>query len=219
METLRISSLLSAGETRTRTPLAPVSLRVGFDLDGVWHDFAASLRTFLVTYHADRPFGDGTYPEPTNWDFWKDWGMTLNEFLQACHEGVDAGIVFNHDPHPGTRAVFDAIHAAGHTIHIATDRPFGTNGASETLTRSWLDRHKLHFDSLTFTADKTVVKADIFIEDKPENYVSLAKAGTEVWLVDRPWNAYFIASRRLRDIREFPDKVARLSERCYATLS
>ena len=213
METLQTSSFVNMGARSASTLIAPVSLRVGFDLDGVWHDFAASLRTFLLVAYAARPFGDGTYPDPTHWDFWKDWGMTLREFLQACHEGVDAGIVFNHDPHEGTRDVFDAIHAAGHTIHVATDRQFGTNGASESLTRSWLDRHGLHFDSLTFTADKTVVKTDIFIEDKPENYAALDEAGTEVWLITRPWNEYFTASRRLREIGEYPGKVSCLSER------
>ena len=215
-DTFQVDKAVRAATSVTSRGLdmSGTSLRVGVDLDGVWHDFAGSLRYFLQTSHANKPFGDGTYPEPLRWDFYLDWGLTLEDFLQACHDGVDAGIVFSHgDPNEGSREVFESIRAAGHSIHVVTDRPFGTNGASEAATRSWLDHHGLAFDSLTFSGDKTIVNTDIFIEDKPENYTALDACGVEVWLVNRAWNESFDAERRLNNINEYVGKVADLAER------
>jgi hypothetical protein len=191
------------------------SLRVGMDLDGVHYNFANSVRHFLLTHYADKPFGDGTYPDPHRWDFFLDWGMDVKTFIRICHEGADAGIIFKFGrTFDGlSKWVFDQIHKDGHTIHVATDRSFGQNGISETHTREFLEVEALHHDSLTFTSDKTSVPTDIFIEDKVENYVALDAAGVEVWLVTRPWNLHLEGARRIDSIVEYPGKVRALARR------
>lgn len=191
------------------------ALHVGMDLDGVHYNFAKSVRHFLLTHYADKPFGDGTYPDPECWDFFKAWGMNVKQFVQVCHEGADAGIIFVYG---GTycgnsKAVFDEIHADGHFIDVETDRSFGANGISEDHTREFLASEGLHYDSLTFTSDKTSVPTDIFIEDKVENYLALDAVGTEVWLVNRPWNLHLEGARRIDSITEYPAKVRDLATR------
>ncbi|MFK5691265.1 hypothetical protein ACI3EY_16530 [Ornithinimicrobium sp. LYQ92] len=160
--------------------------RIGIDLDGVCYDFGSSVREYLVRENI-RTHQD--CPDPLRWEFYEDWGINLREFLDICHAGVDAGIIFTHgDPFPGTREAFERIKDAGHTIHIVTDRSFGKAGASVAATGAWLHRHDLPFDSLTFSADKTVVKLDAMVDDKLTNFRDLDHAGVPTWLYDRPWN-------------------------------
>lgn len=178
-------------------------MRVGIDLDGVCYDFAHSLRMYL-----DSLGGLPDYPDPVRWEFYEDWGLDLTGFLQLCHDGVDAGVIFSYgEPHPGTAEAFAKIKAAGHTIHIVTDRSFGKAGASEGATRAWLDIHELPFDSLTFSADKTVVNLDYMVDDKPENYAALKAAGVQVYLMDRPWNHHVIGAARVYTLNQFAEVI------------
>lgn len=179
-------------------------MRVGIDIDGVVYDFAASLREYLYQHHG---WDEGSCTPPTRWEFYEDWGLDLPSFIQMCSDGVAAGFVFTHgSPYPGTHDAWHRIRADGHTIHVITDRNIGHHGASEKATRAWLDLHDLPFDSLTFTADKTVVKVDTMVDDKLANYLAMRDAGVRTWLLDRPWN---------QDHLEHHQRVASLSE--YAT--
>ena len=174
---------------------------VGIDLDGVCYDFADSLRTFLEGTHRK-------YPNPIRWEFYEDWGYSLEEFLDLCHDGVDAGVIFSHgEPFPGTRDALLRLRAAGHSLHVITDRSFGKGGGSEAATRVWLDTHKIPFDSLTFSPDKTIVRTDYMIEDKLSNYDALRAAGCEVYLLDRPWNHDDGTRLRVHSLDQFANEV------------
>lgn len=163
-------------------------------IDGCAYDFAASLRHYLCRHRGWRAID---CPEPVRWEFYEDWGLSLQQFLAFCHQGVDAGVVFSHGfPLAGTRDAFGMLKAAGHTVHIITDRSFGTNGRSEGATRAWLDRHHLPYDSLTFAHDKTIVGVEVMVDDKLENYDAMESAGVETYLLKRPWNRAGQPSRR-----------------------
>jgi hypothetical protein len=175
-------------------------LRVGVDIDGVLYDFARSLHQFVCP---DAPF-----QEPLRWEFYLDWGMTEAEFKAAFHAGVDAGVIFTYGaPFPRVCDGFRLIKAAGHTIHMVTDRSQGTGGASEAATRSWLDRYDLPFDSLTFAADKTVVRLDVMVDDKPENYEALTAAGVDTFLLTRRWNQHVRGAQRVLDFYHFAELI------------
>jgi hypothetical protein len=183
-------------------------VRVGIDLDGVCYDFSASVREFLVSHHEEY-WAHEHCPPPARWEFYEDWGMDLSAFLAACHDGVDAGVIFTHgEPYANTAEAFERIKAAGHTIHIVTDRSFGTNGASEGATRAWLDCHGLPFDSLTFTSDKTIVRIDAMIDDKPANYHALEAVGVDAYLLTRPWNQHVEGAQRVLDLLHFAEVIA-----------
>lgn len=180
--------------------------RVGIDLDGVCYDFCGSLREFLHQSGARHRF---ECPEPTRWEFYRDWGMTTSEFLTWCHRGVEAGVIFSWgDPFDGVPEAFDRIRSAGHTIHIVTDRSFGKAGASEAATRAWLDKHGLEFDSLTFTTDKTVVRLDTMVDDKVENYRALRAAGVKTWMHSTTANQGTLSVDRVDSLTEYAELVA-----------
>jgi hypothetical protein len=181
-------------------------MRVGIDLDGVCFDFAASLLRYALHKGYEFPEGFHAHGEPKEWAFYEGWGLSLEDFLQMCHDGADAGFVFSGPVRPGVKEAFDIIIGLGHEIIIITDRAFGTTPeVSQQLTVEWLDFHELNYDELHFSGDKTVVPTDYFIEDKLSNYDALVAAGVDTFLVDRPWNQTDLpdARRRVDGIREY----------------
>lgn len=181
-------------------------MRVGIDLDGCLFDFHKSLVDYLCTIEHTWEIDKN---EPQDWHFYRHWGMSDQQFVDACNAGVDAGVVFRGNVHDGAADAIRRIRTAGHTIHIITDRQFGsTPEASQQATREWLDEHGIEYDTLTFSADKTIVPTDMMVEDKLENYDALTKAGTLVLLINRPWNAPAGDGRnRISNISEFADVV------------
>lgn len=180
-------------------------MRVGWDLDGVEYDFAESVRRTVKHFGMDYPLCEG---EPDSWYFYHAWGMDDGTFLDTCHRGADAGIIFAGDRRPGGLEAMARVRAVGHTVHIVTDRSFGSHpSVSEKTTRLFLEKHGYEYDSLTFSRDKTVVKTDVFIEDKLENYDALEAVGTKAYLINRPWNLKNDNRRRVNTIEEFADIV------------
>jgi hypothetical protein len=164
--------------------------RIGIDLDGVLYDFAASLRRYLFSIDPEGTTAHVHNREPSQWEFWPEWNMSYEDWLEACHNGVDAGFVFQGPARPLAAESVRVIKNAGHEVHIITDRTFGgTPGASAWATREWLNHHRIPFDTLTFSPDKTKVETDKFVEDKLSNYDALVASGSDAYLINRPWNA------------------------------
>lgn len=181
-------------------------MRVGVDLDGCLYSFGDSVYRYLCSIGKGDLWKSGPTPKPF-WDFYKDWGWTGEQFVQMCNDGVDAGYIFRGPARPNARNAISEIKEMGHTIIIITDRSFGTTpDASHKATLAWLAEHQIPFDEIYFSADKTLVPTDIFVEDKLENYDALTAAGTECWLINRAWNFVDGGDARLRidDIRQFP---------------
>lgn len=182
-------------------------LRVGLDLDGVCYDFSGSLRQHLVT-NVGGAWTAFDFPDPDCWEFYEDWGLDLGAFLLHCHDGVDAGVIFSHgDPLPRVREACQWIKAAGHSIHVVTDRSFGKPGAAARATLDWLARHEIQYDSVTFSADKTIAAVDVMVDDKPENYAALTAAGVDAYLLSQPWNMHVEGAQRVLDLLHFAEVI------------
>lgn len=198
-------------------------MRLGIDLDGVLYDFYASWRAYMEHRKANYrgipswdlskiQMVDG---EPAHWAFYKDAGMTTEEFTRTFDLGVDARIIFCHgEPRPGSVEAMKRLKAAGHTLHIVTDRSRGTEGAARTNTIEWLAKHDIPYDDITFTADKAAVRVDAYVEDKTENFLDIVDSGMVCHLVNRPWNAGGMDAPapnsvwRINSITDFADKYA-----------
>lgn len=185
-------------------------MRVGFDLDGVLFDFGKSVREYMTSIGLEYGFKDDK-PEPHTWNFYEYWGMDVKDFVQLCHDGADAGFIFRNNVRPGAVAAVSIVKNAGHEIVVITDRSFGaTPSVSEEATRDWWKWAGFPaYDELHFSADKTIVKTDIFVEDKLENYDKLMAAGTECWLINRDWNMEHgpDTRNRIRDVMDYPYRV------------
>lgn len=180
--------------------------RIGWDLDGVSFEFHRGLEVFLTL---EKGWDATRFSRPTHWEFYQDWGLSTEEFVKICDEGVDAGYIFWIGPAlPGVVNSIDKLLAHGHEIHIITDRSFGSPGRSKKTTERWLAREGLKYTSLTFSADKTCLPLDYMIDDKLENYDALTAAGVEAYLLTRRWNLVDGDSRRrVRRVEEFAEAV------------
>lgn len=163
-------------------------MRIGWDIDGVGFNFGDSCHRFLKHIGQGHLWKSGPTPDPY-WDWYKDWGWTTAEFLEFCHAGADAGFIFAGPVREGYIEAIRAVKDMGHTNVFITDRSFGTTPkVSEDLTYAWFEQHGIEFDELHFSPNKAIVHTDTFIDDKLANYDALAAAGTDVYLLNRPWN-------------------------------
>lgn len=186
------------------------SVRVGVDLDGCMYDFGDALRQYR---HQVEGVPLDQMPLSNCWHFYEEqWGMTLQEFLDTCDRGVDAGWIFRKgEPLPGSVDAVRWLFSRGHEIHIITDRSFGTR--SQENTSEWLDVNGVPYTSLTFSRDKTAVATECFIDDRAENYTSLKQAGVDVVIFDQPWNQYLGDANRIHSWGEYIAHVENISER------
>lgn len=161
--------------------------RVGVDLDGVLYDFGGAVREWLRQqewYH--------DCPEAERWEFYLDWGLSVDEFLNVCHHAADAGHLFRwgEPPADASKHLF-RLKEAGHQIIIVTDRAFGfaTQGkASRVNTEEWLAEHDIPFDEIHYTSNKASVDLDYMVDDKPSNVADLYSAGITTFLHRQAWN-------------------------------
>lgn len=182
-------------------------MRVGIDLDGCAADFGFEVRETLIELNHPASLHPTFHNPVDNWYFYRAWGMDDKEFVNICDQGVDRGIIFSRSPmHMFTKDAFDLIKAKGHEIHIVTDRSFGSKSEQNTL--DWLDRNLLHYDYITFTADKTSVpELDVMVDDKPENFEALNNAGILTYMLTRPWNKHVDTDQRVLDLLHYAEIV------------
>lgn len=185
-------------------------MRIGFDLDGVLYNFGDSVKRYLESIGQGHVWKSGPNPMPY-WDFYKDWGWDTKQFVDMCNAGADAGYIFTGPARYNAAEAVKRVKNLGHEVIIITDRQFGsTPYVSHKNTQNWLAKHEIPYDELYFSADKTCVETDMFVEDKLENYDALDSAGVEVYLINRKWN--FIDGdgdnrRRIRHIMQYADAV------------
>lgn len=182
-------------------------MRVGLDLDGVCYDFGNAFREWLKVRGRREPM-----PEPTNWYFYRDWGLTDQEFGEQVNLGVAAGWIFRWGgPIYGSLEGAQLLKEQGHTIHIVTDRFFGPAGDAQAATMEWLFKHGFPYDSVTFAKDKTTVRLDAMVDDKLKNYDALEAAGVASYLLDQKWNRDDVPRRRVDSVLDFARQLEALA--------
>lgn len=183
-------------------------MRLIVDLDGVVFNFTESLKHYLVDALGVDP---ERLKDTTCWNFFKDdWGYELEEYLQFCHDGVDAGYVFRQGPTwEGAIEGLHSLKSRGHEIVYATDRSFGSRSPQNTI--EWLNEHGVgsgFMHGILFSADKTLIHGDILIEDRDKNYLEVEEAGNALpVMMTRPWNLHVENARRVESWPEFVDLV------------
>lgn len=185
-------------------------MRIGWDIDGPGYGFVDAFYGYAKQVGA---VPNDYVPVFGSYNFYEGHGMTREEFIQLCHDGVDAGEVFwKGTPEPGYFEAMAKLAKAGHSNHIVTARGFGSPGAAARATAQWLIDHGAVFHSLTLADDKTSVPTDAFIEDHLGNYDALEAAGCMVYLIDKPWNQVEGDSRRrVSSPLEFAERILALS--------
>ena len=163
------------------------TLDIGVDIDHVLYSWVNAVAECLV----EAGYDSSLMTPPTQWLAPHMWGVPDEEFWEVVRKGVeDRKILWKGEPTPGAKESLDSLLAAGHRIHMITDRQAFADTAEEA-TKAWLAEHDLNYTTLTFSRDKTARHTDVFIDDKPENILSLAAVGTVAWLDDGTHNRGF----------------------------
>lgn len=128
------------------------------------------------------------FPTPDQWttsDIWKGH-CTIADFLaaiSAVHHDQDSD---RYEPYPESRNFLSSLKAHGFHIIIASHRV----PATRPPTERWLARHKLPYDELHLSLDKTVLfpGADIVVDDAPQTLQKALASGALGAGLLCPWN-------------------------------
>lgn len=121
-------------------------------------------------------------------------GWDLNEGLGPRQRAVvkeimtRPGFYAQLKPIPGAKAAIRRLREAGHSVHIVT-APYLSNSTCASDKLAWIGKHLGHdLPALTvITNDKTLVRGDILVDDKPVITGSLEPDWQHVYFT-QSWN-------------------------------
>jgi len=179
------------------------------DVDGIIYQYVHELAK-VAAYVLDRPVE--RFVSATRWDFFLDWGLTLEDYLELVEVGVaEYGFLARGEPYANSVEGWRKLREAGVRIHLATHCP----GRSAQEARvAWLTGWGFDYDEIDFGEDKSsVARAGLdaglvvwALEDAPKNYLALVGAGARCYLRDHPYNQDILADRVL-DVDDFANRV------------
>ena len=155
------------------------------DIDNtLWH-FCDALYEHLQRINPSFPQID----EWIDWDFWKQF-CSEEDFYDAIdkiHVNQDNA---KHLPYPEAQHFLTTLKEYGFHIVIASHR----SETSRISTYNWLAHHKLPFDELHLSFDKTVLfqsNSRIVIDDSPKVLQKAKEKGIRSAGLIFPWNRQF----------------------------
>lgn len=189
---------------------------IGWDSDGVLYKFTKAYHSWMNTNHG---MSLDLNVEAQTWDWFLEWGQSVEEFKETMDESVDAGHLFwtGELYEPQIAQNIRDLKAAGHENHLVTYRFSGVSKCAKQATESFYAAQGIEFDSITYSKDKSVIKSDVFLEDNLVNYDALEAAGVTSYLINRPYNLLDDNRRRVNSVQEFTDMI--LEDRCSFLVS
>lgn len=174
------------------------------DVDDVLHPWSK-------TAHAICERAGITNGQPiTQWHFWLDYGIEEGELWSLLNSKQAHAELYTAAPIPHALTALRRLRNFGHRVHIVTARGYGPMGEQIQMeTRDWISTWNVPLDTLTFTKDKTSVKADFALDDGIHNYEALNAAGVACSLMDAVHNQHYEVppGRRAYSVGQFADQV------------
>lgn len=185
-------------------------MRIAVDVDDVVADLMSE---WLRRYNND--WNDTLRVEDVHtWDLTKvvkpECGEQIYEYLQ------DTDLYEKVFPIPNAAVSVEKLRYAGHDIVFATSNVYGM---SDQKLR-WLFKYgfisKLSFDEVVVMVDKTMLRANVIIDDKPSLIARWAQQRLgEGILFEQPWNKYEFrySMSRVHRVDNWPEIVNIVTER------
>jgi len=150
------------------------------DIDNTLWDFAS------ILYDRLRYQFKNSVPLPSEWHNWKFWEKFCNadtfyKIVREIHFEQDKFSVY-----PDAKEFLLELRQCGFSIVIASHRDPQTH----TATVKWLQKHRLSFDKLHLSYDKTQLfhNCHVCVDDSPEVLKSAANKGLLATGLEFPWN-------------------------------
>lgn len=181
-----------------------MTIHVGFDLDGCMYPF---------TVGYDRRFRPNGAPEDwVDYNCYRQWGTTDEQFKGHLKSGARyKGLFSDEAPYPGVVEAWQRVAELPVKTHVITHRVREAWGP----TIEWLEAYVFQPDTLSFSSDKTILRALagpdathlMMCEDTFGQFEQLIIAEIDAYLIDQPWNRHEETSKRVADFSAFVDKV------------
>ena len=189
-------------------PGAP--LDVLLDIDGVLYPFPE-----MFTPYAAGQLGRELALDTTNWEFYEEWGVDYDGFVDLVTRGVaERRLWWEGAPYVDVPGAIDRLRAAGHRLHLVTARDITGTEAAMAATNHWIATHDLQVESVNMAQDKPTVLATlgldpascVAVDDGPQHVLAWEEAGVFAVVLDR-WGTYRGGHRTAHDLGAFVDFV------------
>ena len=158
-------------------------MKIGVDIDDVLYPW------YRTAHEVCEEVGITNGKTPTTWQVQDDYGCSLEEWIEALSEATVSGRLYEAPPFPGVLRSLERLVEAGHEVHLITARGWLQHGpVIKGHTIRWLWNWEVPYTSLTFARDKTILRADVFVDDHPKNWAALWAADLPCFLVQQTWN-------------------------------
>jgi 5'(3')-deoxyribonucleotidase len=149
----------------------------GVDLDGVVGDFYGAIRKIAAEW-LNKPVDSLTTDVSYGLD---EWGLSEFGGYDRLHRFAvtQRNIFRDMEPIENAPAVLRKLSNQGIRVRIITHRLFlkYSHRTSITQTVDWLDKYDVPYWDICFMNDKGAVGAHVYIDDAPDNIMSLRKQG------------------------------------------
>lgn len=205
-------SATKAPEFASRQPVIAV------DLDNVCFQHSNGLRPFAAEWirarHPERSHIRSQHlAKRVSW-YAPEWGITPDEFLQIERFAISRGFFRNVPPIDGAAETLRALDSAGYRIRYVTARPRIDDAPEQT--EQALATHSFPEGPILFVGDhfgsnaKSMVHADLFIDDAVSNIEDFRRNGVPYIVFDQPYNQMLGNWMRAHTWSEIPGLVDRI---------
>lgn len=200
-------------------------IRLGLDLDGVIYDFVDEFHDYIAEIKGWNP---DELKNPTHWAFYRDWGMTDEEYyVELGKAAINSKVFLNGSIYDQALESIVKLKDMGFEIVIITARQLSNNPEHMHVirknTEAWLEKNNVPFDELVIDNDKTRHSLNILIDDNTANVEAMAMRGNDAYIFDRPWNRETDLFPRVTSwpdlVREMEIVQKRLMDEYYAFVS
>ena len=122
----------------------------------------------LFTPYAAEQLGRELTLDTTNWEFYTEWGLGYDDFVNLLGQGVrERQLWWTGAPYADVVDAVRRIKANEHSIHVVTARDVrGIEAEAFDATEHWLARHGLVVDTINLAQDKTQVLARLGLDPR-----------------------------------------------------
>jgi hypothetical protein len=151
-------------------------------------DIDNTLWQFCDAFYLELKKINANFPTPDQWslfNFYEGYCSDEDFFaaISAVHVKQDSD---QYQPYPEARSFLSSLREEGFDIIIASHRKEDTRQPTER----WLARHRLPYDELHLSFDKTTLfgRADVIVDDAPQTLEKAIKSGVLAAGLLFPWN-------------------------------
>ena len=176
-------------------------------------DIDNTLWQFSDAFYLELKKINGNFPTPDQWCTYNIWEgyCSVEDFIAAIntiHHNQDSD---QYQPYPESKGFLSSLKENGFHIILASHRM----KEMKQPTERWLAEHRLLYDQLHLSVDKTVLfpKADIVVDDSPLTLEKAIENGALGAGLSFPWNRAYVGNgfRLFQNLNEVQDYILKAS--------